>query len=398
MPWPWGWRGTFAAMCSLAVGGVLLCLLGGRRFRLISPYLQTFAIAALLLLLVHYLRYGDAMQALLTTNFNTARFMPPMWFLGVYQQLNLGDRAPAFAAPMARYAVRATLVATALVVATYPLAWAQMRRLAIEGVSAQQHRQPRWAAWMLHRVVPSATQRGVFTFIGQTISRNNQYQVYLAMYLGTGLGLAIACAVTFPASGHGVGFGLSNEGLHAQMPLLLFWVVVGLRAAFAFPLNLTAGWIFRITGVSVSDCAASARRWMLLCAIATATGIFVALVLAGWHARPLLVQAVVGLCLAVLLVDAFFAFYRSVPFNKPRMPGNTSLPLMLTLYIGIFPLFIVAILRLEAQWETHPFHLISLAAGTLLLHLGTARLQTGPDEVEEEMQGYEGPFQLLGLS
>ena len=31
------------------------------------------------------------------------------------------------------------------------------------------------------------------------------------------------------------------------------------------------------------------------------------------------------------------------------------------------------------------------------LHLGLARLQTGPEEVEEEMEGYEGEFQVLGL-
>ena len=35
------------------------------------------------------------------------------------------------------------------------------------------------------------------------------------------------------------------------MPLLLFWVIAGLRAAFAFPMDLAAGWVFRVTGVSV---------------------------------------------------------------------------------------------------------------------------------------------------
>jgi hypothetical protein len=47
------------------------------------------------------------------------------------------------------------------------------------------------------------------------------------------------------------------------MPMLVFWIVSGLRVAFAFPVNLQAGWIFRVTGVRVSECAAAARKWGL---------------------------------------------------------------------------------------------------------------------------------------
>jgi hypothetical protein len=126
--------------------------------------------------------------------------------------------------------------------------------------------------------------------------------------------------------------------------------------------------------------------------------ILCALALAGWSLRQLSIQTVCGVCLSVLLVDAFFAFYRSVPFNKARMPGNTSLPLVLTLYIGIFPLFILGIIGLEGHWEVHSARLLYLIVGTTLVHIGLGRLRTGPDEVEEEMQGYEGEFQILGLS
>jgi hypothetical protein len=42
--------------------------------------------------------------------------------------------------------------------------------------------------------------------------------------------------------------------------------------------------------------------------------------------------------------------------------------------------------------------LLLLGLGVTALHLGLNRLQTGPEEVEEEMEGYEGEFQVLGLS
>ena len=183
-----------------------------------------------------------------------------------------------------------------------------------------------------------------------------------------------------------------------MMPLLLFWVIAGLRTAFAFPFDLSAGWIFRITGVSVSECAAAARCWVLLCAIGVMCGILVALDLAGWDLRHLLVEAVWGLCLSTLLTDGFFLFQRSVPFNQPRMPGRTSLPLMLTLYLGVFPAFIFGVIYMEREMEKNLLKLLLLGIGVAMIHGGVSLLQNGPVEVEEEMEGYEGEFQLLGLS
>jgi hypothetical protein len=175
-------------------------------------------------------------------------------------------------------------------------------------------------------------------------------------------------------------------------------VIAGLRAAFAFPADLAAGWVFRATGVSVRECAAAGRRWALMCAWGVMCCVLVALRLAGWDLRPLAVQLVCGLCLCAFLTDGFFAFDDGVPFNHPRMPGTKSLPLMLTLYIGILPPALLGFMRLKIYYEKNPLHLLLFACGVTALHLGLARLQTGPEEVEEEMEGYEGEFQILGLS
>jgi len=50
------------------------------------------------------------------------------------------------------------------------------------------------------------------------------------------------------------------------------------------------------------------------------------------------------------------------------------------------------------HYERSPLDLILLGLGVTALHLGLGRLQAGPEEVEEEMEGYEGEFQVLGLS
>ena len=390
--------GAFAVLFFLALGGLLLCLFGATLFRVVSPIVQMLSVTVLVLFMLQYLKYGDAIQAWLREPLGIARWMPPLWFLGVYEHLLHASAAPPFAREMAWYGVAATLVSAAVVLLTYPMAWARMRRMAIEGNSRKRRQPLQCWTWLIHRMLKRPGERAVFHFIGQTIARKNRYQVYLAMYCGSGLALAIACAVQFQTAGQRLEPMLSLVGLHAVMPLLLFWVIAGMRAAFAFPMDLSAGWVFRVTGVSVRECAAAGRRWALACAWGMMCCILGALYLAGWDGRRLLVQLVCGLCLCILLTDAFFAFDTSVPFNHPRMPGTKSLPLMLTLYVGVLPPALFGLVRLEMHYDRNLPDLVLLGLGVTALHLGLARLQNGPEEVEEEMEGYEGEFQVLGLS
>ena len=118
----------------------------------------------------------------------------------------------------------------------------------------------------------------------------------------------------------------------------------------------------------------------------------------GWDAGHLLIQTVCALCIAVVLTDGFFFSQQTVPFNQPRMPGKTSFPLMLTLYLGVFPLFVSLTIVAEMLIERHPAKLLIPALITIATHTALTILRRGPGEVEEEMEGYEGEFQLLGLS
>ncbi len=429
--------GIFAALFFLALGGILLCVLGGNLFRTISPIVQLLSVTALALVLVHYTKSGDNLHLILAgqcahpadatpgpvapdppdipgANFvqhyklmqpapspcpapdlGYLGWLPPVWFLGLYQHLLYGTQAPAFAAPMARRAMEALALASLITFATYPLAWARMRRLALEGASRPRRPAPAWRNKLIHALIKRPGERALFHFIGQTLARNNRYQVYFAVYSGTGLAMALACALYLQPGGS---FALSSRGLHAVLPLLLFWIIAGLRTAFAFPLSLAAGWIFRITGVSKRDCAAAGRRWTFLSALALLLLVLALLAAAGFTLSQLLVQAVTGTALALLLSDAFFFFERAVPFNQVRLPGRTNLPLVLTLYIGVFPPFIFAVIYTEMWLEQNLFRLAGLAAVVTGTHRLARLRDRQPDEIEEEMEGYEDEFQILGLS
>jgi hypothetical protein len=389
--------GVFGALAILALGGVLLCVLGARVFRILSPLVQLLAVGALALLVLHYLRLGDSIRTQLNPPAGIVRWMPPIWFLGLYERILRGAEAPAFAMEMSRYALWATGIAAIAAVVTYPLAWVRMRRMAVEGAPRRGRASARWLMGLSEWMVRRPGERAVFHFIGQTIARNNRYQVYLAIYCGVGLALALSCATTFREVEGVFRPGLSTVGAHAVMPLLIFWVSAGLRTAFGFPLNLAARWVFRITGVPIADCAAAARKWALMCALTTMWCILGALCWAGWDARHLLVQGVCGLVISLLLTDGFFAFYPGVPFNRPRMPGRTSLPLMLTLYVGALTPFIFGVIYLEMRLEKSLPKLALLGICALAIH-SVLNSRDRSDEVDEELEGYEGEFQLLGLS
>jgi hypothetical protein len=393
-----GLAGMFAAFALLAVGGVMLCVFDPRRFRVASPLLQMLAVVGLVLLMVHYGRYGNDLKAILAEPLGRARWVVPYWFLGVYETLLHGSAAPTFAWELARHAYTGTAVAAGLVVVTYPLAWARMQRMAIEGVTRSDREPSRWWRGLVRSAVARPGERAVFHFIGQTIGRNARYQVYLAIYGGVGLALGIACAVGISLGGGRFRVVFEGGGLHAMLPLLLFWVVAGLRNAFALPLSLAAGWVFRVTGVKVRECAAAARRWVLWGCLAVTAAVVVVVSAAGWDVRRIVVQGVVGVCLGVLLTDAFFFSEEYVPFNRARMPGRTNFPLVLTLYIGILPLFVMGIVRLEGKLEESFVKLVLLGVGTALVHVGVNQLRYEPGVVEEELEGYDEEFQLLGLS
>ena len=390
--------GFFAALLFLALSGLLLCVLDPMRFRAASPVVQMLLIVVLSLFIFHYLRFSNGVQAILAEPLGRSRWVPPFWFLGVYESLLRGPNAPPFAAQMVVYAVRGTLAAALVVLITYPIAWLRMQRLTFEGSVSPRRAASRLGTWLMGRLVKRPGERAVFHFISQTMARNNRYQVYLAIYGGIGLALAIACSVTSQAPSGRIVFGLSNSGLHAVAPLLLFWLIAGLRTAFAFPINLQSRWVFRITGVDLRECAAAARHWVLLAALTLALVNVSALAASGWGAWLLVVQAICGTCLALLLTDAFFLNLRNVPFNQPRMPGRTNFPLLLTLYLGILPVFVIGMTFAEARMERGLLPIAEMILVTAFFHRWCERIHRKPAEIEEEMEGYEGDFQLLGLS
>ena len=390
--------GVFGALLVTLLGGVLLCLLPATIFRSVSLVFRLVAVTALGLLLIHYARFGDSMQGLLANDGEHMRWVPTFWFLGLYQSIQHGGAAPGFAFVMTRRADIALAAVLVGVVAVYPAAWNRMRRLAVEGDITKSAGRGERLRGVVHAVIRRPEERAVFHFVGQTMARNGRYHVYMAIYFGAGLAIAISCATRVVIVDGVAKPGLSTFGLHAVMPLLVFWTIAGLKMAFAFPLQLDARWIFRSTGASLERCILAVRKWALACGAAVVLLVTATLAYLSWDPRELLVQTVCDACLTALLVDFFFFAEDSVPFSKPRRPGRTSLPLVLTLYLGVLTPFIFGIVLLETRIEKNLLLLTAVVGAVPVVHWLLQRLRERAVLIEEEREGAGGEFQLLGVS
>jgi len=405
--------GTFSAFTLLAIEGLMLCLLPTRWFRTASTTMQAVSITVLLLALLLYPLISGHLQILMSGQASLARFIPPLWFLGLYESLVQGSGAPAGASALGAIGIYATAGVILLSLVTYPAAWSRQKKRALEGVPLAPRQSRNRLTHLLHRnLLRQPQQRAVFHFMSQTIARNPRYQSFLALYSGAGLALAlcsIATVRTLPD--HTLAPALSIPGLHSLLPLLLFWTVAGLRASFAFPVDMRARWIFPIS-IHLPEsstpnlyaypgrAAKAAKTWVLLCCALLSCVLLSILLALHWSYRDLLIQAVCAASISLLLTDLLFLGRTQIPFTRPRMPGRTSLPLVFVLYAAIFPGVVLFTVEFAFNAEKRIALLIRILLGILVVH-GALRItdylaQRGilggfpEDEIDE------GP-QTLGL-
>ena len=393
-----GLAGVFAASGVVGLGAVLLCVLPPALFRRALWPFQVFGTATLGLLMIAYARLGDGMASVLEHPGVAVQCFPPLWFLGMYQRLLHGASAQAFAQPAAHRAWLAVGISVATASLLYPMAWIRMQRMAIQGEDTYALRPVQWWANLQAHLISRPTERAIFSFVGKTMSRNSRYQVYLAIYCGVGLALAASCSVGVAGADNAQYLVLSSFGLHAVLPLSLFWAVAGLHSTFALPQNLPARWIFRVAGVDAQACVQATRRWVTgIGLLLTALMEFVCGCL-HWGWRPLLVQGVWGTCFCVALVESFFVAQRGAPFTRPRSPDKTNLPAVLTLYIGVLPPLLFGIAWLGVRAENDLRWLLAPALVTTVLWAVLRFIRARLIWIGEESETAEGDFQLLGLS
>ncbi len=354
--------GLFAALAMAAVQGVLITVLPARTFHRAAVALQTLLMAALVMLLFLTPVLAGGLHRFAARNSALFYYFPGYWFVGLYERLRPAVGDPLLLEVGGR-AMRALVMVAAVFLLTYLPLYRRHARKFLEAPApsafAGMRRGPNVFAGML---LKHPVERAVFAFMTQTIRRSAKHRIFLATYGGFGAALAITHLVS------------GRDGL-LRLPLTLSFILVsGLRAAFNYPSELRANWIFQTTEAhDASHYLAAMRKWIVVCAIVPLFAVLAAMEFALFAPRTALLHLAFGITLSVLLMDVMFFGFRKVPFTCAHFPGRMNLAGLGALYLLGLTVYSHAMALVEAWLGQAPLAAMVFLPAALGARVGLAR-------------------------
>jgi hypothetical protein len=349
----------FMFLFFVALQGALIALLSYLQFKRVSLYVQGLATIFLacqffLLPLVPQLlpEWERARDPVLYA-------LPPMWFLGLYRTL-VGAHDALFLS-LSRIALLGFAISAVVAIVTYVACYRRHAQMAFE--SSEEKRPARLGfdrlvTRLLHRLwLKNPRERATFHFVLQTLDRSAKHRLYFVGYVAVGVAFAllgIMEMMTHSAEPSLWAFAARPDKALLSIPLIVsFFTLVGMRAAFDFPAELPANWIFQITDQkSGKDCLSGVRKAMIAIAIIPLFAVVLVVYSALWGFAASLLTSLFGALLALILVELLLYSYHKIPFTCSHLPGKLNLPLTGALYWIVFSCYAYSMASLE-EWMFH---------------------------------------------
>jgi hypothetical protein len=372
--------GAFVALSIAGVQGVLINVLTGRGFRRVSPWVQMALMGILIVMLFLTPLACASIRPLVERDSPLLRWFPPFWFLGLYLDMLPGRPAAPVFHELATLARHALAISAAGFVVTYLAGYRRHARRVMETVEGTVGGPSRlrvgFDSLMNRWLLPHPLERATFHFISNTMLRNARQRLFLAAFGG------VAVALTLPAlvrigTRPGTPFVIFEAAGLLSAPLTLsFFVVSGLRAAFNFPAELRANWVFQICESEDRILhIRAARKWIALMGILPLFALLapVEVWFRGWRLAFLHLTFALGL--ALVLLNLLLIWFRKIPFTCSYFPGKTSMAVMFFLYLAGFTTYSWTMAELEARWIDRPAPLLLFYLATGAALYGLARLE-----------------------
>jgi hypothetical protein len=288
-----------------------------------------------------------------------AAMLPSVWFLGLFEVITGFGGRNAF--PLAGWALAATALSMGSAVGLYAAGYSAMATQALETAppegswSRGLRRAGRWRfSWR-----PIAGRRAVRTAVRQftirTLARSRQHRTLLALYMGLGLAVIVSTILPLALQRGAAAFALPGVAVLAAPLVMMFVALVGMRVAFAIPVDIKANWIIRLrepgdTNAAIEGAFAAMLAWAV--APFVVFGGLSAGVLWGFGVACLhmIVTSLLGWLLAELLVVRMC----KVPFTCTYLPGRSEVKTLWPFYFTAFTTFSFSMAGLELQMLRWP--------------------------------------------
>jgi hypothetical protein len=367
-----------------ALQGLLVNLTTPRAFRRVSPWIQVAGLSVMILTLLLYPVYSQLLASAARANSLWLWLFPPVWFAGLYDLL-LPHPDPYFAA-LGRHALYALAAAITLFCASWGIGFRRHYRRTLESEDTES-RTPR--SGFFDRLPAVEEERALFLFAGRILARSAKHRLFFAVYWSVGIALGILTTVAI-RQGQAA---LSPDGLRSFPFLIAFFLISGFRAAFQFPADLPANWIFRMTELHWLETSRRAtRKRVLASGLPPICLVFMPFEMAHWGALPGLGHVLLQLVGGALLIEVFFWNFDKVPFTCSYFSGKVNLALLAGVFIYGFTIYSFQMADLETE-PAYACLFLAAAAGTLVWSW-----RRNPPATDVRFDGADPQIQTLNLS
>lgn len=380
--------------------GLLMVTLPYAAFRRLSLYLRGTIIACLAALLATSFAVPSMLRQLPGTS---ARFLPPVWFLGLCQLIR-GRASPPLAS-LGHVALIGSAAVLVAAVVTYALSY---RRCFVripettETIPAYGRANLLWIFPVLDRtMLTSPFQRAGYRFVMKTLLRSERHGLVLGGFFG--LGIVMASQFLFASfNGTQIEAGNLPSAEVVAIPLILsYCIIFGMRFVFDIPTEMRANWVFRLSlDKTRHECIPLARKLILTFVFPWVVAIVLPLYGYRWGWRVGILHAVVVTLWSLCLADLLLLRFRKVPFTCSYPPfRDSAVVLALFCVLGFF-VFVVLTSKLERWGLSNPIVMTSLLVIMFSSWYGLSRIHQGIEGIDNELifeESSPASFELLDL-
>jgi hypothetical protein len=371
-----GAASVFSFFFFVALEGLLLTVLSYRCFERVSAYVQGALIASVLMVALIVPATAENLPALVHGNGPLSRWLPPLWFLGLYRaMLNYSD--PAYP-PLARKALVGLAVVLGISIATYLVSYRRHLRRTLEAGEVSPH-EPWGVGQRLRRLAQrvflrQTLERATFSFALKTIMGGRRHRLLFSAYTGVGIALALESLAALLSRQAAI-TAADRDAIFLAVPLILaFFVLSGTRLVFEIPAEVRANWIFQLNERQTSPELLSGVRkaMMVLGAIPILTLVFPFFVL-HLSLEEAGAAFLLDCILSLIFIEAMLLRFRKIPFTCSYLASKSR---NFAVWIGcwiLFSSYAYTLARGEAWVLRHPTELV-VSASFLLVGLGWLRV------------------------
>lgn len=340
--------GMFVFLSVVALVSICLSIVGPRRFARVAAALQVVLVAAITatLLLAVMLARGAVSLAQAAAPAPWLAYMPPIWFLGMYE--TLAGTASGVMHDVARTGTVALGSATLAVVVFYPIACYRVLAKAVAGGGSATRPWTRLvSSTIVDRLAADSGPRAALQFLIATAGRLSRFRLVLSGAVGLGFTLVAPLALFWFARGVPEAPSLS---LLAAPLLLTIPLVAGWRVVIAMPSELSARWVFRSTPMDGFAGRAAARRFIFAVGVLLPLALFAPVWIALWGmaAWKFIANALLA---GGILVEAHLWGFAGMPCTRPMAVSESNL---------------------QGRWPFYGMGFLAYALGLPLLEVWTA--------------------------